>query len=122
MTDHELEVLFAEKVLGWRVSSDPSDTEAVWHDPLDGGLHLPSAILSDRKTFAPLTDLNDAFAGLAEHPEWAWEVRWYATEENPKILVSIWYPDDDKLWIEDEGDDINRAIILCCLRAVGCEV
>lgn len=115
MTDPQLEALFAEKVLGWSRRQPTrlfDEHESEWQDADGVEKHLRN----------PFTSLDDAFAGLRAHPDWAWVIVNYLVDstgvridlaEGPLASASVEGPLPESL---------NRAIVLACLRAVGVEV
>ena len=100
MTDPELESAFAEKVLSQGCGP---------------------GVLTD---FHPLTSLDDAFEGLAAHPEWEWNlqrIRNHVEGWNTH-QVTILTEQHVERAVHGNHESLPRAIVLACLRAKGIDV
>ena len=111
--DAELEVLFTERVLGWKLHYEDGAREPEGWDSPDGDWKVGTApVLRSRH------GERWAFAGLRAHAEdWDWKV---SGGRDDLCFASVW--DEHGREFKATDPDLCRAIVLASCRAVGCEV
>ena len=129
ITEEEIRVELARRVMGWKIA--PDDNRADWfdhtanypcYDPRDGT--VISDIYSEREPWTPFTDWNDAM-GLAEKFRethgWKLVVGNIATDDGSWHAVAI-SPRGIADWQQVRDKSGPRAVCMAIAKAAGIEV